>query len=352
MPAQDRFGVRDLGAPWYSGQPGFMRAPWIEPEDTPPGAIAIVGFPFDEFNIGRAGSRWGPRRIREASLYLAGYFGIQTDRGYIDIGSRSVIAWPEEFKVVDTGDVPIHPADVSSQTEAGSKHVAACSRSSDVTVSLGGDHYAAYPAFLGVTHAWRDRFENPKIGYLHIDSHSDFFDELTFLGGCNHGTCARRIHEVPEVARMAWFGLNGSNILEPDQLEVMHDHDYQVFTTSYVKRVGVERAITEALEYLTDATDIIYVSIDIDVVNGSVAPATGSPVFEGLSGHEFLQVMRALSKVKNLVGMDLCEVAPSIETSQQTERLAALAIITVLGPRIFDSIGAIAQEKWDKVVRS
>jgi agmatinase len=352
MPGQDRFGVRDLSAPWYSGRPGFMRAPWIEPGDTPEGSIAVVGFPFDEFNIGRAGSRWGPRRIREASLYLAGYFGIQTDRGFIDIASRSVIAWPKVFKVVDTGDVPIFPADVLAQTQAGQKHVYECSRTSDITVSLGGDHYAAYPAFLGVAQAWRERIENPRIGYLHIDSHSDFFDELTFLGGCNHGTCARRIHEVPEVTRMAWFGLNGANILEPDQLEVMHEHGYQVYPTNYAKRVGVEKAIAEALDYVTTDVDIVYVSIDIDVVNGSVAPATGSPVFEGLSGHEFLQVMRALSKVENLVGLDLCEVAPPIETSEQTERLAALAIITVVGPRIFESIDTIDQEKWDSVVRS
>lgn len=351
MPGQDRFGVRDLAAPWYAGQPGFMRAPWIEPEDTPAGSIAVVGFPIDEFNIGRGGARWGPRRIREASLYLAGYFGVQTDHGFIDFASRKVVAWPENFKVVDTGDAPVYPADVERQTRAIAEHVEACSLTSEITLGLGGDHYATYPAFLGLASAWRQRREDLKIGYLHIDSHSDFFNELTFLGGCNHGTCARRVHEVPEVGRMAWFGLNGANILEPDQLNVMHEHGYQVFTAGYAQRVGVEKAIAQALDYVTDGVDILYVSLDIDVVNGSVAPATGSPVFEGLSGHEFLQVMRAISKVEMLVGIDVCEVAPPIETSGQTERLAALGMITVIAPRVLDTIGDIDQAKWDEVVR-
>lgn len=350
VPAQDRFGVRDLAAPWYAGQPGFMRAPWVEPDSVPEGHIAVAGMPVDWFTAGRSGARWGPRAIREASLYLAGYYGLQTDRGFIDVFSKEIVAWPDHHPVVDTGDVPVIPVDTKAQTDAAIEHVTAISRTSDLTLVLGGDHYVTYPSFEGVIGGWRERKDNLRAGHLHVDSHTDFFDELSFLGRYNHGTCARRISEIPEVKRMAWFGLNGGNILEPGQLDLMHEKGYQCFTTSYIARVGVEQAIKETLEYVMDGIDILYVTLDIDVLNGSVAPATHSPVFEGLSGHEFLQVARALATIDNLVGLDLCEVAPSIAPTGQTERLAALALMTVIGPRVMQVIGLADEKKWDEVV--
>jgi agmatinase len=220
-----------------------------------------------------------------------------------------------------------------------------------LTLILGGDHYVTYPAFEGVIQAWRERQENVRIGHLHVDSHTDFFDDLHMLGRYNHGTCARRISEIPEVKRMAWFGLNGASILEPKQLDLMHEKQYQCYTTSYIERVGVEQAMKETLEYLMDGIDLLYVTLDIDVLNGSVAPATHSPVFEGLSGHQFLQVARALAKIENIVGLDVCEVAPPIAPTGPTERLAALAVMTVMGGRISKVIGKADEKKWDAVVR-
>lgn len=350
MATQDRFGVEDLAAPWYAGRLGFMRAPWVQPNAVPDGRIAVAGMPVDWFTAGRSGARWGPRAIREASLYLAGYFGLQTDRGFIDVSSREIVAWPQEHPIVDTGDVPVIPLDIKAQTESAISHVTAATYSSDLTLILGGDHYVTYPAFQGVLAAWRERIENVRIGHLHVDSHTDFFDDLSFLGRYNHGTCARRISEISEVSRMAWFGLNGGNILEPSQLDLMYERKYQCFTTSYISRIGVEKAIQKALDYVTDGIDILYVSLDIDVLNGAVAPATHSPVFEGLSGHEFLQVARSLATVENLVGLDICEVAPPIAPTGQTERLAALALTTVIGPRFGQVIGKADEKKWNQVV--
>ena len=150
---QDRYGVRDLAAPWYAGSASFLRAPWVQPTAAPPGDVAIAGMPVDQFatSVGHTGMRLGPRRIREASLFLAGYHGIQADIGISDFGSGVVWAWPDRLPLVDTGDVPIIPHDVAAQVAAAADHIAAASRTSGLTVTLGGDHFVAYPATLGVS---------------------------------------------------------------------------------------------------------------------------------------------------------------------------------------------------------
>jgi arginase family enzyme len=85
---QDRYGVRDLAAPWYAGSASFPRAPWVPPSAVPAGDVAIVGMPVDQFatSVGHTGMRLGPRRIREASLFLAGYHGIQAE---FDLSGRT-----------------------------------------------------------------------------------------------------------------------------------------------------------------------------------------------------------------------------------------------------------------------
>jgi agmatinase len=260
-----------------------------------------------------------------------------------------VSGWPIRFPVVDTGDVPIFQTDIPAQIAAAAEHIHAASLTSSVTVTLGGDHFVAYPAFEGVVRAWRERTTNLKVGYLHIDSHSDFFDEITILGRYNHGTCVRRISEIDEVQRIAWFGLNGASIVEPGQFDVMRSRHFRACTAYYAHEVGIPAALSNVLDYVTDGVDILYTSIDIDVVNGAYAPATHSPVFEGLSAQELLEALRILTRVDCLVGVDLCEVAPPIETSQRTERLGALAIMTVLGHRLTEVYTTIDRAELSRV---
>ena len=113
---QDRYGIRDLAAPWYAGSASFLRAPWVAPTAVPGGHIAVAGMPVDQYatTAGHTGMRHGPRKIREASLFLAGYHGIQADVGISDFQSGVVRAWPDHLRLVDTGDVPVLPNDLAS----------------------------------------------------------------------------------------------------------------------------------------------------------------------------------------------------------------------------------------------
>jgi agmatinase len=287
--------------------------------------------------------------MREASLYPAMMWGIQLESGYMSSRTGQLTNWPAEFRVVDTGDVVIRPADVSAQTDGAIAHITAASRTSGLTLTLGGDHYVCYPAFAGVMAGWRERKSGIKAGYLHIDSHADFYDQTTMLGRYNHSTCARRVSEVPEITRMAWFGINGETSLEPNQFQVMHDRGFRVCTSYYSHRIGIRESMEMVLDYVTEGVDLVYVSIDIDVVTGAHAPATHTPTFESLSAAEFLEALRAVSAIDNLVGIDMCEVAPAIDPSQRTERLAVTGIFATLASRIFQIDDRYSDEQLRRV---
>lgn len=348
-PQPDRFGVRDLNSPWYVGLPTFARAPYVQCDEVPSGSVAVVGMPIDEYATSsqRTGMRWGPRRIREASLRQARYLATTADVGLLDIRSGRLNSWPDHMPMVDTGDAPVVHHDVEGQLAAATSHVRSASLTSEVTVTLGGDHVVAYPAARGVIEAWRERREGLKVGYLHLDSHTDFNDERLGQGRFNHGTCVRRVCELPEVKRVAWFGLNSTS--EPNQYNLMRERGFKAFTAFHAHRVGAVESMQKALDYVTDGVDILYVSIDIDVVNNAHAPATASSVFQGLSGDEYLDAIGCLSGVRELVGVDLCEVDPEVDSSWRTELLAASSLLSLLGPRIYRHTIAVPLDELREV---
>lgn len=350
MSQSDRFGVRDLNAPWYLGVPTFGRAPLVRPDAVPDGAVAIAGAPIDEYatSSARSGMRWGPRRIREASLRQTVYLGTQTDHGLVNLQTGRVTGWPEKMPLVDTGDAPVVHHDAAGQIAALSDHVAAASRTSRVTATLGGDHFVAYPAVDGWVRGWRERKQDLRAGFLLVDSHTDFVDERLLGGRYGHGTCVRRIAEIPEIQRLAFFGINGTS--EPEQLRIMKERGFQLFTASYVRRVGPREAMRKVLSYVAEDVDVLYVSLDIDVVNNAHAPATGSFVFEGLSGIEFLEALRELSQCEVVTGVDICEVDPEIDPSWRTELLAAHALFTVFGHHLYEQLEPIPEEELEGVV--
>jgi arginase family enzyme len=349
---QDRYGVRDLAAPWYAGSASFLRAPWVSPAAVPDGYVAVAGMPVDQYatTAGQTGMRHGPRKIREASLFLAGYHGIQSDVGISDFQTGIVRAWPQPLPLVDTGDVPVLPNDTAAQVAAAAEHLAAASRTSALTVTLGGDHFVAYPATLGVMTGLRDRRPGIRLGYLHVDSHTDFVDFHHQSGRFHHGSAARRVSEIPELTKMAWFGVNA--MTQPGQVTVMYERGFRVATASYVETVGPREAMTRVLDYLLDGTDALYVSVDIDVVNSADAPATSAPGYRGISARALVEALGTLADVPSLVGLDLCEVNPEFDLSGRTEQLAVDAVLAVIGDRIFDRAGELPAEQLAAILFS
>jgi agmatinase len=338
---------------WYAGPTTFYRAPVCAPAELPAGAVAVLGVPLDSWTLGRNGQRYAPRAIREASLYLAGYYGLQSEpAGYVDVTSGAVWTVPAQPRLFDAGDVRLHQGDVHAQIEAIAAPVAEIVARGALPVVLGGDHFVPYPSFLGYVRGVRERTPGAKVGFLNIDGHFDLWDEFRDMGRLNHGTFARRISEHEAVGNMVWWGLNGTNILEPEQLELCAARGFAAYTKESIRRRGVQETIAEALAIASDGVEHLYVTFDIDATDGAYAPGTHSIVVDGLSSGEVLHALGAVGAHAALGAFDVCELIPQYDVGGgRTARYAAHAILAVVGRRALDSRPAFDQATLDAVFR-
>jgi arginase family enzyme len=338
---------------WYAGPTTFYRAPQCAPRDLPEGSVAVLGVPLDSWTLGRNGQRYAPRAIREASLYLAGYYGLQNEpAGYVDVTDGRVWTVPERPRLFDVGDVRLHQGDVAAQIEAIAAPVAEIVQRGAMPVVLGGDHFVPYPSFLGYVRGVRSRKPDAKVGFLNIDGHFDLWDEFRDMGRYNHGTFARRISEHEAVANMVWWGLNGTNILEPEQLELCRDRGFAAYTVASIRRRGVRRTIAEALEIASEGADHVYVTFDIDATDGAFAPGTHSIVLDGLTAGEVLEALGVLAAHEPLGAFDVCEMIPQYDVGGgRTARYAAHAVLGVVGRRVLDHTARFDRDTLDAVFR-
>jgi agmatinase len=338
---------------WYAGPTTFYRAPSLQPGEVPLGSVAVLGVPLDSWTLGRNGQRYAPRAIREASLYLAGYYGLQTEPvGYVDVSDGRVWTVPERPRLFDVGDVRIHQGDVRAQIEAIAAPVAEIAARGAMPVVLGGDHFVPYPSFIGFARGVRMSTPDAKVGFLNIDGHFDFWDEFRDMGALNHGTFARRISEHEAVGNMVWWGLNGRNIAEPEQLRICRERGFVAYTASSIRRRGVLETMLEALEVAGEGVDRVYVTFDIDATDGAYAPGTHSIVVDGLTAGEVLAALAEVGEFEDIGAFDVCEMIPQYDVGGgRTARYAAHAILAVIGHRVLDSQSSIPRDTLDAVFR-
>jgi agmatinase len=275
----------------YAGPTSFARRPLTRELDGVD--IAIVGVPFDAGTTYRPGARLGPRAIREQSVFVGQY-----PWGH----------WPwehnafEECRVIDWGDLPMtvfwagYPDRMVADVR---REVGAIVASGANVLALGGDHMVAYPLLAAAadTHG--------PLSLVHFDAHSDTWDMGDDL---NHGTmfrlAARDGFVVPE--RSIQVGMRTPN---PDTCGfTIVDAD-----------VLLDRPLAETIDDIraTVGDNPVYVSFDIDFLDPSSAPGTGTPVVGGPNARQARQLLRGLSGLR-IVGADIVEVAPGLDPSDVT----------------------------------
>jgi len=279
--------------------------------------VVVLGAPFDGGTAYRSGTRFGPRAIRESD-YLP-YDGM---RPHLALRIDPL----HELKIVDAGDVPMHPGLIEKSLKLVEDAVARIAETGAVPLILGGDHSIALPDVTGLARVWGWG----RIAVIHFDAHADTGDvQCGSLYG--HGTPMRRLIESGAARgdRFLQIGLRGY-WPPPDTLRWMAEQKMRCFEMAEIVERGLRAVVNEALEIASDDCDAVFLSIDIDVVDPGMAPGTGTPEPGGLTSRQLLDSVRHICREASIGGLDIVEVSPPYDASNITAMLAGRVALEAL----------------------
>jgi agmatinase len=288
-----------IGEPVYSGVLSFMRRKYTK--DLANVDVAVVGVPFDLAVTNRPGARFGPRAVREASAQLA--WGKAWGWGLDPFDSLSVIDW---------GDCLFDPGRPEQIPQVLEKQFSTILDKNVATLAIGGDHFVTYPILKA--HAKK----HGKLSLIHFDAHCDTWRDEE--GRIDHGTMFFHAAQqgIVDPQRSAQVGIRTHN---------SESHGFNVFDADLVRKQGVSETIKNIREVVGD--NPCYLTFDIDCLDPSCAPGTGTPVVGGLQTAEALEILRGLAGI-NIVGMDLVEVSPNYDVGQITSLAGATIALNLL----------------------
>ncbi len=297
----------------YAGIRTFLRAPWVTDLAELNAEIAILGVPFDEGTTAVAGSRYGPRELRENSMeYVVDHSDLEDGFYYID-GDKRVL---KGRRWADCGDVPVSPTLPGLTFERVTKAVRTILAKKAFPVILGGDHSISFPVVRAYDHL-------PALTVVHFDAHLDTWDSSP--GSVAHSTPMRHIAGLPFVKKLIHIGQRG---LANDGGAVENSRRFgaTILTSEQIHRRGVEWTVQQI-----PSAEHIYISLDVDVLDPSITPGTGTWEPGGLTFYQMSDLLTGLQAKGRVVGMDVVEVTPDRDSSGRTAQTAVRLILDLLG---------------------
>ncbi|MBC7283136.1 agmatinase [Hoeflea sp.] len=293
--------------PRFAGHSTFMRLPAVV---TAEGLdIALVGIPWDGGTTNRAGARHGPREVRSQSSLMRRAHHV------------SGVAPFDIANVADVGDLSVNPInllDGLARIEAGMAEIVATGA---LPLSVGGDHLTTLPVMRAVA-------KDAPVGMIHFDAHSDTNDTYFGDNPFTHGTPFRRAIEegLLDPKRVVQIGIRGS-VYDPDEHGWAKAQGIRIIYMEEFVRRGAASVMEEARSIVGSGRT--YVSFDIDCIDPSMAPGTGTPEIGGFSTREAQELVRLLDGV-NIVAADVVEVAPPFDLAGMTALAGATIMFELL----------------------
>ncbi|MDR1753828.1 MAG: agmatinase [Eubacterium sp.] len=254
--------------------------------------IVLFGAPYDGTTSNRPGARFAGKAIRAES------FGIETYSPYQDKDLSDI-------KVYDGGELDLSFGDPGPVLDKIYRYVKAVTNDMKIPVMMGGEHLVTLGAFKAVCE------KHPDVCIIHFDAHSDLRDE--YIGQTlSHACVLRRCHELIGDNRIFQFGVRSG-----DREEFIWGKKH-VYTENFTMDTLSE--IVKKLE-----KNPVYFTIDLDVLDSGVFPATGTPEAGGISFKELIAAIEKISKL-NIVGADICELSPPYDSSGASTALACKVV--------------------------
>lgn len=293
----------------FTGPATFFKAPHRPLSEPWTADVGFLGLPYD-FAVGyRPGSRFAPGALREASGRYApgpeGFFDLETE-SYRLAG----------VSLVDVGDVDPAQLEYAETFRRITEAARELRKRVRLPVFVGGDHSVSYP----LLRAYHDLEE---LYIVQLDAHLDFSDRRNGTKYSNSSPFRRAVEDVPGLKHITVIGLRGLRT-NPEAYRAAKARGHTLVSA---RRVREELA--GVLEQLPQGKKV-YLSFDADVLDPSILPGTSSPEVEGLTYGEAMAVVRRTIEQNELVGFDLVELAPGLDSSGLSALVGSRLLAEVL----------------------
>ncbi len=297
----------------FVGHCTFGKRPAVTDWDALDADVVVLGVPIDMGTQYRAGARFGPRAIREAStLFSFGHGGAydhEDDVVYLPL---------DKVRIVDAGDVDVIHTDTETSHANAEAAVRKILSQGALPLLLGGDHSVTIPNLR----AFED---HGPIHVVQIDAHLDFVDERHGVR-YGHGNPMRRAADMTHVSGFTQLGIRNVSSTAREGYEDARSRGSTILSVRQVRALGADAVLAN----IPDGARC-YVTIDIDGFDPSIAPGTGTPSHGGFLYYDVMEILQDLAKKHEIVGVDLVEVAPAYDPAGVTGFLAAQVLLNFLG---------------------
>lgn len=251
-------------------------------DDFESSTAVLFGVPFDGTTSFKPGARFAPNAMREDSWAIESY------SPYLDLDL-------EDLKLFDYGNLELPFGDKKNALRMIQEHVQNIIDVNKIPIMIGGEHLVSLAPIKALSKKYDD------LHVIHFDAHTDLRED--YLGeALSHATVMKRIYDQLGDGKVNQFCIR-SGLKEEFEWAKKHTH-LEKFTYN---------TLESCVKRLKDKA--VYITIDLDVLDPSVFPGTGTPEPGGIDFHDMMNIIKSLSKLNNVVGMDVVELSPKYDAS-------------------------------------
>ena len=260
--------------------------------------IVLFGAPFDSTTSFRPGTRFAPHAIRSES------FGLETYSPWLD---RDL----EDISVFDSGDIELCIGSADKALDQISERTATILKDGKIPFMIGGEHLVTLGAFREVFKKY------PSVHIIHFDAHTDLRDDYLDVK-LSHACVIRRCHDLVGDGRIHQFGIRSGERAEWRWARQGHT-DLHPFSFD---------GLAETVKGLGSTP--VYFTIDLDVMDPSVFPGTGTPEYGGVTFMQLFEALKTVCGGCNIVGLDVNELCPPYDQTGASTAAACKIIRELL----------------------
>ena len=296
----------------FTGICSFGKYPICTNLDELDADIAIIGVPYDMGTQWRSGTRFGPRSIREGSTLYS--FGLN---GSYD-PERDTMFLAPPLKIVDCGDVDMVHGDLQQSFENIEAAVRKIVSKGALPVVLGGDHSITIPVAQALDTLG-------PLCAIQIDAHLDWADERSGQR-FGHGSPMRRMAEMDHINEMAQLGIRGIGSSIKGDFDAAREYGSVIISPKQMREIGIEGVLSRLPKGAR-----YFLTIDVDGLDPSICPGTGTPSPGGITYDEANELLEAIANHGDVVAFDFVEVAPTYDPTGMTGQTASRLILDLMG---------------------